>query len=452
MYNNGYLRIKRDKLMLYFIMFTTTLFGMLINNPYFLTWICVIQLIVAIFNVRHSGYNIFSFPVLFVFFSFVFHVFRLFYYYLTGDESLMTVFWYRDSKSISDAVHFYLLTMFFLTSGVLLSNKRGYQPIKKYNIEDMNICLGGIILFVIGIIPKLMINYEQFIIGQTKGYLEVYEVDLTGRGTLATLVYPGIFMILIANRTKKNLCNVIILVTGLYEMIIMLSGNRFASLSFLLTIMLVYITYINKISIKKTFFYVVIFVLVVAFLNTIRENRLDGIGQMNFWELYLEQLKENPIVSLGCELGGTLNTLILSIKHFPKVCPYAYGMSYLMFIPNLIPKINIHMSYDFLTFINNFPRRDALGGDFMGELYFNFSYFGSIFGIIIGYFVAKIQRIFEQYDNNNISAVICTPIICYSFYYIRGYFSAYRIAIYHIIIISILVNILSRINIGRLKK
>ena len=68
MYNNGYLRIKRDKLMLYFIMFTTTLFGMLINNPYFLTWICVIQLIVAIFNVRHSGYNIFSFPVLFVFF------------------------------------------------------------------------------------------------------------------------------------------------------------------------------------------------------------------------------------------------------------------------------------------------------------------------------------------------------------------------------------------------
>lgn len=425
------------------VIIVLSVLSLLIGNVYVLCWLAIVQLILGILMIKERGYKLFSFPVIFVIFVFVFHVFRIFYAYLTNDTQLLIVFWYRDESSMLPAIRYYFITMTFLLFGIAYAPKKANKNNGKI-ISDNNLFFVGLILFAIGIVPKLMINYEQLTVSLAMGYLETYEVNLSGRGTIATLVYPGAFLILLSKRKNKYFSNIFMLLISGYEVVMMLSGNRIMGLSFLLTLYLLYFTYVKKLDLKNFIKYAVIAFILAAFLSVIRETRVSGISINQIGQLTINALKNNPITDVLCELGSTMNTLILSLKFIPDSSPHGFGLSYLMFVPNLIPRLDLGSLNEHLIFVYNFPVYDALGGDFIGEFYYNFSYFGVLCGFVIGRIAVWIDRGLNSYELNPTKTLMVLPIVLYSFSYIRGYFYGFRVAIYHILLIYLLLKVMPK--------
>lgn len=438
--------VTSKKCILFGIFVLASLIGFLVSNLLFLSYMSSIQFVCLLLLMREKGFSIVSFPVICFVTTFMFHMFTVIFASITNDISILQKsFWNNDTVYIAKAVHLYIGETFFFGIGCEISKKKRIK--KRKTISNQSLILIGAALIVIGIIPKLSINYSQLLASQQKGYLNSYTINLAGRGTLATFVYSGIMILLFAFRDKKVICSCIFLISALYEMIFMFSGNRYMSLSLLICMFLIYFRCVNKKNrVKAGQIFIVVFIAFVgvAFLNTIREIRLNSGSVNMFMEVFLYQLKNNPIISLGLEMGGTMNTVILSIERFPASIDYAWGKTFTSFILSVF-KLNSDAQRNYLYYIYNFSAHESLGGSFIGELYYNFSYLGAVGGIIFGVITAKIEYMFEEIERNRFSAILTFPLMLYSFSYIRGYFDAYRIAIYHIVVIFILERMLKKV-------
>lgn len=403
----------------------------------------IIILICSIQLIHNTGYHYTSYPILFLIISYLFHMGNITctMFFLKGD--LGELFWGIEKQTCVSACRFVLISMFFLVLGILYRPKYKIKYVKKneISISNQNIFFIGVIFLCVGVIPKLTVDINKLVVGITRGYLAIYDIELSGKAGLGTLVYSGIICIIIAKRKNIFLCRVIIILTSAYEGVMMFSGGRYMSLSMIITMCFVYINYIEKINWKKLMQYSVCVILGLAFINTVRELRSMGIVLSMFVEEYFTQLQNNPIINEMLELGGTLRTVVLSVESFPMYADFAYGSTYWKFFLYVISGAKEIFSIDMrdMTFIFRFPYQYqmALGGSYLGEAYYNFGWFGVFFSYIVGILVGRIGKRLENTEQLN-KNIFCFPIILYSFSYIRGYVASYRIAVYHIMIMLVL--------------
>lgn len=106
------------------------------------------------------------------------------------------------------------------------------------------------------------------------------------------------------------------------------------------------------------------------------------------------------------ELGGTFINTILVIELCPTRLAFACGKSYLaallQFIPlgsNLLPGMSEYANLGSL--LNQyFAKGSGLGGSFIAELYFNFSWMSLILIPIFSYIVVRLDRVITNRNSS----------------------------------------------------
>lgn len=407
------------------------------NDITLLSYFSIFQLISGLILFKIRNINILSVSGLFYIISYLFHMFSISYkYIIKEDYNLMYII--ESQEVIIQACRFYICIAFFFLIGV--TTKIHVKIIKtKEEISDKTLEKVGWIFLLIGIIPRISIDYEKIRISMSRGYLASYDVNVSGRGTIATLVYTGILYLLLAKREKKSFCRVLLIISIIYSIVGMLSGNRYIYISVLICIMFIYFRYVERLGKKQIVLGFSFSYLFFALLGAIRETRVTGISLNSFMKSFFSSIESNPLVDIFLEMGGTMHTVVLSIYNFPQHVSYAWGRTYLYFFPNIIPKVQWGFDLNHLTYIKQFPIHAFLGGSYIGELYYNFGFFGCFITFFLGRFFYSIDIKTQSMDKKSIyTMALFTPFILYTIFYIRGYFQDYRIAVYHAFLFLIL--------------
>src|SRR5699024_8881835 len=164
----------------------------------------------------------------------------------------------------------------------------------------------------------------------------------------------------------------------IYVLLTMINGSRGKQIIIIILLFYVFYYKIDK-KIKISF---IISTIIIAFfgmvlINTIAEIRLlPSISYSIFFEYFFDSIKNNPIGEIISEVGSTIQTPYLIIDQVPRRLPYGLGKTFLYSPFTIFPNLG-GILQRFIKQINFIPQiqGSALGGSYIGELYYNFGNF-----------------------------------------------------------------------------
>lgn len=402
-----------------------------IQNIKILCLFSIIELIYGLILLfLHNG-NIVSICSMFWSISFIFHIGDVIFVELFGCETILPEI-YSNAGVLIFSVKFIFFSHALLLLGMLLPIKNKKK--KRHFIQYLNTARVRWIAFaclIIGIYPKFYMDIQQYLLRKSGGYLNTYSFDKSGIGGRGTLYYLGMELLLFTLKDNKKLAKKIVLLAPCGEIFALLSGNRFYSIVFILVLIYIYTTFIQKVDSKNILFYICIFIVLCIVISVIRETRMESFSAAENVNMLDYFITKNPIIGAIQELGGSIKTVVWCRRFVPDRVNYAYGRTYTDSFIRMIPGIKlINFDSDYLSYVSTLPYNLAMGGSWIAELYYNFSAIGAIFSYILGYVLAKIDKKFVLVFNekNYFQIVIHLPLIFYIFYYIRNAFACFYIA------------------------
>ena len=388
-----------------------------------IAWISIIQLLgnLIIVNIKKKSTGIYV--SLFIFFSWFFHCGQIIKYaFEIEGEVNLSFFNYGDNQDFLNAFKFYFFSQFILVCGILfgIANSVGDSG-EKINGITLDLKKAATVLVLIGVFPRLYIDITKLIISVRSGYLATYQLYVpTVLGSLAFLFDSGCFLFLYITFGEKGNTTLFVGMI-IYKFIVMLSGARQYAVCYLVVWIVFYFWSLRKITLKNKiilFIFAYFALVVIDFIGTVRTDgfTLDGLS-------HIFDFKRNTLIgdTLG-EFGAAFSSLVVAIRYVPSVTPHGMGNSYIAAILSAIPLTvsKIPFLKNGVAYITLLPNTFAFGGSYLGELFYNFSYFGILGAFVVGYAVGKIQNTI-----NNDSNIIKTVWSCVVFYrlllFIRGY-------------------------------
>lgn len=398
----------------------------------------ILQLVINIFALLKFNEKIFSLPVLFLFFSWVFHYGNIIIYGFNLNNG--KAFYLLNSVPVDvilDSITFAFYTQSFVAFGmflILLHNK-GQRIVANFNStkEEEYLFLIrniGFILIFIGIVPTLYIDMGKLYLFFTSGYVSTYTLNQNGILVILHNVFRvGIFLLIIGYKNRKSIALRIFVFAVIYQVIIMLSGNRGGAIVEIIGLFYIYTNIIQKIKLKNIMPYGFIAYFIIILLNTLSKFRLISSPSLqDFFIAFWDSFQESPILTVLSEFGGTLITVCYSLMFFSGNENIPFGTNYLFSFlgafPNIMGLFNeVHKN---AVYVSHFPPsyRTFLGGSYIGELYYSFKILGIPFSTLIGMFIAilsiKIKESIVQ--KRYILFSIYMFIFCDILWWIRGYF------------------------------
>jgi hypothetical protein len=404
------------------------------NWTFSFTIVTILQLFVNIFYLMSLGEKPFSLCILFVILLYMFNFGHLILNSFNIDvvryfDAITLVPLYIYKKSCI----FIGLVQFFLVLGM------SFPWLKSDNIIEDNIINEkqdkeiifkiGVLLVLIGIIPKLYLDIQKIILYMKGNYLSTFEIVFYGSGIVsifANIVNVGIIMIIIAKQKNIKLCRLIFFITVIYNLIIIMTGNRGLPVVYLLALIFIYFNLVQKPSIKNLVIWASTGYFGIVLINTIGNIRGSSEKSLNiFADAFSQSLQNSPIFKALGEFGGTLISLCYSMMYLSDNTKY--GINYLESLFTIFPNINgflISLNRDYV-FLYQIPTKLTLGGSIVAELFYSFNMFGIVFAIVIGIFIGTISKsIFtsikqEKWLNLSIYMILFPSIL----WWIRDYFA-----------------------------
>lgn len=435
------MKIKKSSIMFLFLIILISLPILFVVEQeinMYISIVVLVELVGAIRVLHGLGYSYFSLPILFVLFTTIFHFGEAFLLALGRYDlfSYTNIDLARTMETYNLANLFAILVEAFMVLGITLKTRQKPQIIcDKGNEESVELeraFLIGIILFVLGIVPTYM-NYSQQIKHIMEGnmYAGIREtVDIGPIGLLGNFYQVGIFLILIGSKNHKIRARIILIAALIFEVICMLSGNRSSQILRIIALLFIYYRIIQKITPKKIVVFSVIgyvAVIVLYFISVYRNSNLADLSLLK--SRIIEIAGGEPFFELLAQLGANLNVVVLTLVSIPAYNNYNLGLTYIISWCAIYPNTggllgNIPNMYAFLNYLDTVL---PLGGSYIGELYFNFGWFGIVFAIFIGMFIgwsslkvenAIVQRKWIQLGNY--------MVLFYSLlWWVRDYFSGW---------------------------
>ena len=375
------------------------------------------------------SFPVVSIPNIFAFFSLMFHCGQLIKEGFNIEGTVPLPFeYYGDAMTIQKSFTFFLLsqTVYFIAVGISCGK---LQKEKKVNKRQADISVYGKILVLIGVIPRLYIDILSLVGARANGYEGVYSIYFPQAiQSIAFFFDAGLFFLLYAqtDRRKQKFYLVAVIV---YKCIMMSTGARQDKVAFLLVWLYVYFFIINKITVKKLALLVVVCIagfMFVSAIGTIRVN--DTVSLSQTLSLLQSGTMNNVIGGALGEFGSAFDTLEVAIKYTPSEIPFGWGKSYVAGLLSIIPLLvnQIPSLAKAVIFVNQLPKHVtfALGGSFLGELFYNFSWFGIIGSSVVGAFITKLHNGIVDDSNCDIFykawySILATAMILF----VRGYFT-----------------------------
>lgn len=375
------------------------------------------------------SFPVVSIPNIFAFFSLMFHCGQLIKEGFNIEGTVPLPFeYYGDAMTIQKSFIFFLLsqTVYFIAVGISCSK---LQKEKKVNERQANVSVYGKILVLIGVIPRLYIDILSLVGARASGYEGVYSIYFPQAiQSIAFFFDAGLFFLLYAqtDRRKQKLYLVVVIV---YKCIMMSTGARQDKVAFLLVWLYVYFFIINKITVRKLALLVVVCIAGFMFISAIGTIRVNDTVSLSQTLSLLQSGTMNNVIggALG-EFGSAFDTLEVAIKYTPSEIPYGWGKSYVAGLLSIIPLLvnQIPSLAKAVVFVNQLPKHVtfALGGSFLGELFYNFSWFGIIGSSVVGAFITKLHNGIVDDSSCDIFhkawySILATEMILF----VRGYFT-----------------------------
>lgn len=399
-----------------------------------------VQVVLNTCYMRKMKIRWFSFSMLFVWATFMFHFGNVLLIALGKSEycawNIVAL-----SKSIYEYNLSCLFSLFcsgFVVTGIMMAyvkNAESYVENATYldhKKEKRMILYLGILLFVITVVPSVLLQWKRLLVVWNGGiYSQTRSVDSElGLFYYLTRFFPfSLVMIMLGIQDNKNRSRIVYLIAVAYEVVCMISGNRSLQLIAIIMYTFVYVSVISRTRLKfKTKAIILITAYVgAAVINVIMKIRNFGLTQYDIRGLIVEAVKSNPLFLVIGEFGITQVTVSLAIANYPAFVPYKLGVSYLAGIFSWVLPITRSQWFKNATvflYEFEFGNRLTLGGSYIGELFANFGWFGIVGAIFVGIFIGRTcSRIFACMKSENWSEFVPLLVLFYfNLFWVRNFF------------------------------
>lgn len=309
----------------------------------------------------------------------------------------------------------------FLAAGIYISEntqrtQRAGRPVSLKELKNT-----AMILAILGILPRLYIDISLLMSGITMGYLSIYQLYIPQFiYSLAFFWDAGCIMLLYAWKESKKQ-KYLFWGVLLYDCLMMMSGVRMDKVTILIVWGYLYYFILND-KRKNKFNLIVLVAVGLLFLSALTVTRSEE--NRSITQIF-EYMKIDSIVGdiLG-EFGSTFDTLLLAVSFVPGVTRYGMGASYLAGLLAVVPTLvqNFPSLDAAARFLQNLPNKFSLGGSYLGEIYYNFSWAGIFALAIVGYYIGKIDKLLKS-NELTIRVILAAVIAPSALLFIRGYFS-----------------------------
>lgn len=339
--------------------------------------------------------------------------------------------YYADESVIQKACLFYLMSQaaYFIGLAMTSDVSASFVSDKWNQRNEVDTKIYGKALMIVGVIPRLYIDISSLLGALSQGYRGVYSLYFPQMiQSIAFFFDAGIILYLLGLKEKKKM-RATLFVVLLYKCLMMTTGARQEKVAYLIVLLYLYFFVCNTVTVRKIAIVaagcVAGFIFISA-IGTVRAGSSSGIKDV----LELMQSGEMSDIfgsALG-EFGSAFDTLEVAVKYTPDYITYGCGTSYLAGLISIVPLVVKQIPFlDRATiFVHQLPSGVyfALGGSYLGELYYNFSWLGLIGSAVIGKFMGKLHfGIVLSKQRNVLYGAWCAIISTAMIMFVRGYFT-----------------------------
>lgn len=312
-----------------------------------------------------------------------------------------------ESSQLFHSYIFVVMALELFSFGYLIVYRKSYA-VKEYSLKkimpDKKLYGIGIVLIVIGGAAKLINDVRVISFMQSINSYSAYsEAVISGLwDDLAYLMLPGVFFIFFSGCIKERTKKIIFAVVLAYLFCIMiLTGSRKIQIFSILSLFLGYEFSLEKrnLSIRRIIAYIFLATLTLNVVIAIRDYRFDlaSIGPVLVEKIFSFNLFENILGEMLAETGITLLSVTSIVKLVPNIMSYQYGLTYLRTLPSFLPigwLVGDFFSLASSTYVINSYTGIPAGSSFIGDLYWNWGYFGGVIAAFLcGILVCKLVQI-----------------------------------------------------------
>ena len=368
----------------------------------------IIQLAFGLCLLKYIGSSVFSIAGLFIIFSEVFHFGQAYLNVFFPNYKYMTINFIMSSSTENyKAVIFSYNVIAVIIMTILLTYNSDFRTVSSkqlLSIKDKLAKKIGWIILTISLPMETLYFIKQISLSQiSSGYGSIYEGGFSGIFVqIASFAILGFSMLIVSySKEHPKIAKCIWIFSITYYGFSMISGSRIYAVISIIILLYIYVNYINKITPIKMIGFVCLGMFFLSLLQSIMIVRQNGI--LNWSNIINRSLTSNNVI-LGAldEFGGTIYTVAVAIKEIPNQISYNFGLSYLYSLLTVGVNIGGILNYvnDNIEFTKMFTTKYTFGGSYIGELYYNFGWFGIVFSIFVGLLVAKCTSFMEANKNN----------------------------------------------------
>lgn len=340
----------------------------------------------------------------------------------------------NDPNIICKALLFAAKSMHFIILGMLVFPKERHTFRRKYRRTQNNglVFKIGLILFLIGIIPKLIIDLNRIRLYSIYHY-NITKINILGGyfSTISNFAEYGLILMMISKYKSRKFSKTILILSIAYQLIPILCGVRARAIIYIVMALFFYAKSFNTINIKNVFLCMIGGYLCIILLNIVSQVRQTGIT----FEVILEAFKlgseNSPIFTALEEFGNTLGSVCYIVTCDIKNVNMNFGiLNPMVRCLNIFPNIAGFLDdfqnifYVNTNFSTSLPFYNSLGGSFLCELYFDAGSYGCIFGFLIGLIVEWVEQVvtmgIEKNDFTEIMYIL--PLFANCLWWIRDNF------------------------------
>ncbi len=413
-------------------------------DPLFtLNMLSLCQLICGIlFLIMNCSYA--NFAILFVLLSFLFHQSHLFLTAFSVDvPQLFNTYQLFSPDITSQASLFVLQANIFLYTGIWL----GCSLLRRFRLSFSIISpslittqklnqLGGK-LFLLGLPFNIYMLLKVVMLAKTGGYLASFEHNINGFVLTFASFMPMGFCLWLSGCENKKKASLATLYFVFYQLLIMQSGHRYDAIVALLIVGLIYyeryLTSLKGLYIVLGGFFSYIG---LGVLNIISNMRSQGLISLDILARTFS-FKENYLFVTMGEFGAAIYNVAQAVTYLPAEFNLSQFSKIFLTFTHLIPGLSkfIPNIDSILYYVNNFPNHSAMGGSYIGEIYFWAGEYGYLLSIVVGILVGYACKL----NNNKNNALYQIPLYFFLLPLIRGYwFAGIRLFVWYYIVIWIM--------------
>jgi hypothetical protein len=349
--------------------------------------------------------NILSIRSIFLFLSFLFHMGYTWIFLFNSNFSFAGLDFTRmfSAGTVYEAYVFSLLSIIGVYLGIQLGDCRSRIRIRpkhtrhlgglvKHKIlslswKEKSYLNLGIVILLLSLPLRLYIDLSRISIGASQGYLQALNFNINGYlALLADFSIIGIVLIIIYYRNQTYKALLVLLISISYYLMSTISGSRGGAIVNIIVLLFTFNLIVHRFRKGAILSILAGSLLISLYVTNIGLTRVDNspeiIGGTEISSRFLQ------------EFGGTQLTVILVQERAQKNLITGYGTGYLSSLASILPNIGGYVD-EFLE-ANNFVLRlnyPAIGGSYIGELYYNFRILGILAAVIVGFFINKFEAL-----------------------------------------------------------